>query len=252
MVALSELHDIDRWALNRLNEVRAQALADYDAYEFHGVFHALHNFCVVDMSNFYLDIIKDRLYVEKTDSVTRRSAQTAIYLVLSAITRLMAPILAFTCEEIWKFLPMDGTLNAGSVMLNSMPEQLDVAFDDAQKLRFERLLNLRADVQKALEEARGAKVIGASLEAKLIIHAENETFDFLSGEKQLLPHILIVSQVEIEKGGVGKYKSEDAATSFDVAVADGEKCERCWSRSTTVGSDARHPTLCARCAEIIG
>ncbi len=250
-VPLNELEELDVWALNRLNEVSAQAKEFYNSYEFHGVYHLLHNFCVVDMSNFYLDVLKDRLYAEKTDSHTRRAAQTAIWLILSAVTRLLAPVIPFTMEEVWSFLPQSKDFNYESVMLNEMPGKLDVVLDEAHAEKWDKILAVRADVKKALELARNEKVIGASLEAAVTLHtADAAEYAFLTANASMLPQVFITSQVKVENAAGGSYQGE--TVGVDVAKASGEKCERCWCYSETVGQDEKHPTLCARCAHIIG
>ncbi|MBQ9958813.1 MAG: isoleucine--tRNA ligase, partial [Oscillospiraceae bacterium] len=162
-VAIDELEEIDKWALNRLNEVIATTLAAYEAYEFNAVYRAIHSLCVIDLSNFYLDVLKDRLYVEKADSKSRRAAQTTIYHILRAVTLLLAPVLCFTSDEIWKSLPASDDVDMTAVLLNDMPKALPVSFTDADKAKWDKIIAVRADVLKALEQARTAKVIGASL-----------------------------------------------------------------------------------------
>ena len=249
-VPVEQLLDIDRYVLDRLNSVIGEVMKDYDEYEFHGVYQALYNFCVVTMSNFYMDVVKDRLYVEKEDSPARRSAQTVMYTVLTALTRMLAPILAFTAEEIWKYVPRSEALNGESVMLNDMPAVTEFGFTDAERDDWKRLLAIRAEAQKALEEARAAKVIGASLEAKVTLFAGGELADFAESHAEQLRTILIVSELAV-LNGEGSFRTELEGLSVTVERAAGEKCERCWTRTDTVGSHPAHPTLCARCAAII-
>ena len=211
----------------------------------------MHNFCVVDMSNFYLDVIKDRLYVEKEDSATRRAAQTTIYTILDTLTRLLAPILAFTSEEIWSYLPHKTGDDPESVMFNEIPSQPHITRDDAFMDKWDRIHALREDVQKALEIARTAKLIGGSLDAKVTLFATGDQLAFIRSIKEMLPAILIVSALEIAEDGTGDYTGEVEGVSITVAHADGHKCGRCWSFSDTVGTDAEHPELCARCAAIL-
>ncbi len=249
-VPADELEEIDRYALSRLNEVINTSLECYREYDFNGVYRAIHSFCVIDLSNVYLDILKNRLYVEKSDSRTRRAAQTAIYTILSAVTRLLAPILCFTADEIWKELPAKSGFDHSAVLLNDMPETVDVRFSDEDMAKWNRILEVRGDVMKALENARTAKVIGASLEACVVLHAQGEELEFLRSVEQFLKDVFITSDVHIEEEGTGAYAGD--VVSVDVEKAAGEKCERCWSYSTTVGQNHDHPTLCAKCAGIIG
>ena len=179
MVTDDKLEEVDRYALMRLNEVIKASIDGYENFEYHMIFHAIHNFCVIDMSNFYLDVIKDRLYVEKADSVTRRAAQTTIYRVLDSMTRLIAPILAFTSEEIWKFMPHDSSCNTESVLFNEMPKA-NVDVDSELMARWDRIHLVRDDVKKALEIARTEKIIGASLDAEITVYADGEMYDFLN------------------------------------------------------------------------
>lgn len=250
-VSADKLLYIDRYVMDCLNSLIDEVNECYNTYEFHGVYHALHNFCVVTMSNFYLDVTKDRLYVEREDSPERRSAQTVMYTVLTSIVRMLAPILAFTSEEIWKYVPHSSKLNPQSVMLNDMPVKTEIEFSKEDEELWERLLAIRTEAQKALELARADKTIGASLEAKLTLYAGGELFEIANNNKELLRTILILSEFAVSETGVGEYKTEIEGCTLSVSRAEGEKCERCWTRTKTVGSHSAHPTLCARCAEII-
>ncbi len=249
-VSLDQLEPIDKWALNRLDELNNKCKDAFDKFEYHIIFHAIHNFCVVDMSNFYLDVLKDRLYVEKADSETRRAAQTTIYKVLDTLTLLLAPIISFTANEIWQFMPHDASRNAENVILNDYPSLTGVKVDNGFAAKWEKLHNLRDDVKKAIENARNQKIIGASLDSEVELFANGETLDFLNENESVLPEILIVSSVKITDGDGGDFHG-DMSVGVTVRKAGGEKCERCWSYSNTVGSNAEHPTLCARCAKII-
>ena len=249
-VSLENLEPIDKWALNRLDELNNKCKDAFDKFEYHIIFHAIHNFCVVDMSNFYLDVLKDRLYVEKADSETRRAAQTTIYRVLDTLTLLLAPIITFTANEIWQFMPHDATRNAENVILNDYPSLTGVNVDDGFAAKWEKLHTLRDDVKKAIENARNQKIIGASLDSEVELFANGEILDFLKENESVLPEILIVSSVKITDGDGGDFHG-DMSVGVTVRKAGGEKCERCWSYSDTVGSNAEHPTLCARCAKII-
>lgn len=244
-----KLHEMDKFALMRLNQVVAECRDAYENFEYHLIFHAIHNFCVLDMSNFYLDAAKDRLYVEGKDSETRRAAQTTIYKVLHVLTRLIAPILSFTSDEIWKFMPHKAGDDVRNVVLNDFPT-VEQEVDTGLIERWEKIHAIRDDVKKALEIARTAKVIGASLESAVTIYATGEQLEFLRSVEPILTTVLIVSAVEIKEGDGGEFKG-DSGIGVTVVHASGDKCERCWSYSDTVGEDAEHPTLCARCRAII-
>ncbi|HHY52258.1 MAG TPA: isoleucine--tRNA ligase [Clostridiales bacterium] len=249
-VADSELLDLDKWALARLDGLLERAHRAYSRFDFHIIFHAIHNFCTIDMSNFYLDVTKDRLYVEKADSVARRAAQTAMYRILRALTTLIAPIIPFTAEEIWSYLPADPAWKSESVMFNEIPKATGMV-DEAFMARWEKLIAVRDDVNKALELARTAKQIGKSLEAKVVLHCQGELLDFLRANQDVLSTIFIVSQVELTEEGCGPVSGEVESLTVEVLPAEGKKCERCWTYSPTVGESA-HESLCARCAAIVG
>lgn len=250
-VSDDQLFEIDKWALLKLDDLIDKVNAAYAAFDYHIVFHAIHNFCVIDMSNFYLDILKDRLYCEKPDSVARRAAQTTIYRILSAIARLVAPILSFTADEIWSYMPHSSKDNAESIFLNDMPEKSGLTAAPEFTAKWELIAAIREDAKKALELKRAEKVIGAALEADVHIYADDK-FDAISAIADELPTLLIVSRVEVFKGADnGEYKGDLEGVSFTVAKAGGEKCERCWSYDDTVGKNAEHPTLCERCCSVI-
>ncbi len=249
MVDDSALEEIDIFALAKLDELVKKCRDAYDNFEYHLIFHAIHNFCVVDMSNFYLDVLKDRLYVCAKDSVTRRAAQTTIYRILDTLTRLIAPILSFTADEIWQFMPHCASHDKRNVLFNEIPAangNIDAEF----MARWDKIHLIREDVKKALENARNAKVIGSSLDAKVTLYATGEYYDFANSLGELLKTVLIVSEVELVNQNGGEcFGTEGLGVS--VAHADGEKCERCWGFSNTVGQCAEHPTLCARCSQIL-
>ncbi|MCD7727908.1 MAG: isoleucine--tRNA ligase [Ruminococcus sp.] len=245
-----ELSDLDKWALYKLDELIDKANVAYNAFDFHIVFHAIHNFCVTDMSNFYLDIVKDRLYCEKADSLSRRAVQTVMYKILSAISRLVAPILSFTADEIWSYIPHSSSDNTQSIFLNDMPEKSGIEVTEEFKEKWNLIYELRDEVKKALEIKRNDKVIGKSLEADVEIYAEGEMFDKISALSDLLPEIFIVSRVEV-LNGEGEFKGDMEGVSISVKKASGEKCERCWIYSDDVGKNSEHPTLCARCASVV-
>ena len=251
-VSDDQLEELDRWALARMDEVAKECNEAYDEFEFHLVYYAIRNFCTIDLSNFYLDIIKDRLYVEKPDSVSRRAAQTTIYRILRDMTLVFAPILAFTCEEIWANLPKSKDHNPEACVFNEMPKGSKGDETAEFMAKWERIRNIRDDVNKALENARNQKVIGKSLEAMLTLKADGELYDFLKANEAVLEPVFIVSQVVLEKGEVAAATGEVEGLQVTVSKAHGEKCERCWAYSDTVGKDEKHLTLCARCAAIIG
>lgn len=248
MVSNDELEELDKYALMKLDEVIAIARKGYDEYEYHTTAHALHNFCVVDMSNFYFDVLKDRLYTTAPDSKSRRAAQTVLYKVLDALTLILTPILAFTCDEIWTAMKHDKSRNPEGPLFNNIPTADYIETDEAFIAKWDRIHEIRTDVQKALELARNEKVIGKPLEAKVTLYADGELADFLKSELKSLPEIFITSAVEIADGE-GEFKGDVKDLSITVNKADGEKCERCWKFSDTVGQDSEHPTLCAHCAE---
>jgi isoleucyl-tRNA synthetase len=245
------LPDLDRWALAKLDELLTKCREAYERFDFHIVYHAIHNFCTVDMSNFYLDIIKDRLYVERADSEARRSAQTALYRILVGLDLLLAPILAFTAEEVWSYVPKSKAYNPEAAVFNEIPKptgKTDAAFME----RWDRLIAVRGDVNKALEASRTAKEIGKSLEAKVILHCEgDELYSFLEAEKDKLSTLFIGSGVELVRGGGGKLSGEVAGLSVTVEPAKGGTCARCWCVSETVGQDLEHSEICERCISIL-
>ena len=241
MAEPSEFMSIDKWALAKLNNLIDKVKDAYDKYEFHIVYHAIHNFCVVDMSNFYLDVLKDRLYTEKADSKQRRAAQTSIYLILNAMTRMIAPILAFTSDEIWKYMPHANGDQPEHIVFNTMPEKVSVDIDDEFMDYWDKIHELRDEVKKSLETYIKDKTIKSSLEAKVVLLAGGDTLSFLKKAEKELAASFIVSDVEIV--------DSDCELEIKIEKAEGEKCERCWSISKTVGSNSEHPTLCARCCE---
>jgi isoleucyl-tRNA synthetase len=250
-VAFEELEPIDKWAMWRLDSLIKEVTESYEDFEFHTIFHAIHNFCVVDMSNFYLDVLKDRLYVEKADSHTRRAAQTVIYRVLDALTRMIAPILAFTAEEIWSYLPDCKAKSKGSVCLADMPKVSGNKYDEDFLRRWDRIHLLRDDVKKALELARADKIIGGSLEAEVTLCCGGELAEFVKSVMNELPAVFIVSSVKLDTENKGDFTGDVEGLGVKVGKASGGKCERCWTYSETVGKDSEHPTLCARCAAIV-
>ena len=249
-VARAGLLELDRFALDRLQAFIARCGRAYDAFEFHAVYHALNNFCSVDLSALYLDIVKDRLYCEGTTSPERRSAQTALYAILDALVRVMAPVLSFTAEEIWSCMPADEA-RPESVHLADFP-RADPAFTDAALAAdWERLLEVRAAVTKALETLRQRAEIGHSLEASVRLGAEGTLAALLEAKRAVLPEILIVSQVDVVPPAAVRGESTLAGLGIDAARAGGEKCARCWNWRRDVGSDPRVPSVCGRCALVL-
>ena len=251
LLDLDQLQSIDRWALSRVNALVEKCLASYEKYEFWSVTYAIHNFCVVDMSNVYLDVVKDRLYCEAKTSPARRAAQTAMWTVLDAMVRLLAPILAFTSNEIWLAMPHRAADDARHVMLNDMPAPNAAWSLTGEETAFwEDSLRLRTDVNKALELARADKIIGKPLEAKVTIHVKPEAKAAMERvARQKLEPFFIVSEAEIVDGeGPGWAGTEFASVNIAVEPSQAPKCPRCWTHSRSVGSDSAYPELCARCA----
>ena len=244
-VSVEKLDGIDKWAMARMDEIIEKCKAAYDKFDFHIVYSTMRDFCTIDLSNFYLDILKDRLYVEKADSESRRAAQTVIYNILRTMTLYLAPVISFTAEEIWGYMPRSEKDDAESVFFNKLPEKSGVSADEEFMEKWEKIDELRDIVNKALEEARGQKLIGKSLEAKVTLNCGRDWYEFAKSVENDLVAAFIASAVSVEK-------SEFDGVDVKVEVAPGEKCERCWTHSDTVGKCAEHPTLCARCAEIVG
>ncbi len=236
-VAFEQMLEIDRWALAEMNEITRRVLAAYERYDFTEVYQALYSFSTIELSALYFDIIKDRLYTYAPRSLQRRSAQTALYEIVHRLARLAAPILAFTADEIWEHIP-GASQQAASVHLTEFPAYEERLRDEALRERFAHLFELRSTVMKALEEARNSRLIGAGLEAKVIITADGRTRRFLDSFGDGLRFLFIVSQVELRDG---------TELAVRVERADGEKCERCWNYTTDVGIDPRYPGACARC-----
>lgn len=252
-VHFDEMEELDRWALLRLSQVTERITAAYSNYQYHTVFHSLHNFCVVDLSNFYLDVLKDRMYASAEKSTIRRSAQTAFMFIAEGIVRLMAPILSFTAEEVWEHLPGD---RPESVFLSRFPEP-DPAWDNEDlDDRYRELLKIRDLVNKALEEMKQSKVIGNSLEAMIRIYCREEsTAEFLMTFGTTLDDLFIVSGtlVETVTDLPGDTVTDEKVPGVGVSVVriDGEKCERCWKYTPDVGTIKDHPTLCLRCHAVL-
>ena len=252
-VAYGELEELDRFALASFNDLVKAVREAYDRYEFHGVYRAVYNFCVVDLSNFYLDIIKDRLYCEGADSRLRRSAQTALYTILDGMTRLIAPILAFTSDEIWAAMPHTADVNGESVLLGDMPAwDSALALSDEALFRWGLLVSVREAVNKALENARSAGVFKKAQDTEITISvAEQKDADFLNSVD--LAALCIVSKAAATTEAVEGERAEDCLIPCTIAVAFSQapKCVRCWNHDEGVGADHDHPELCPRCAAVV-
>jgi isoleucyl-tRNA synthetase len=244
-----QLGEMDRWMLERTADLVKKCREWYAAYEFHRVYHALHDFCVVDLSAFYYDVLKDRLYTKAQKNEVRRSAQTVIHKITSALVRIAAPVLVFTAEEIWKYLPKSAS-DPDSVHIAEFPSegQLRTGLTPAAQENWELLAKVRGEVLKALEAARNEKKINSALEAKVLLNANPELKAKLRHYLAELPGLFIVSQVDFFSAEQPNYRSE-VVPSLEVIVsrADGTKCERCWNFSTHVGENSRYPTVCERC-----
>ena len=254
MVSYEEMNELDKWALLKLQHLIAEVTNAYENYEFHIVYHAIHNFCVVDMSNFYLDVIKDRLYTSKPESKERRAAQTVMYMILKDFVKLISPILSFTAEEIWSSMPHDKDDMADSVMLTKWPKVTDDYFDEELEKKWNKMIDIRFEVSKALEIARAEKTIGHSLNAQVDIYANEEIYNFLKNAETYLQTVFIVSKVKLHNNLSDAPEKSFKGEAVDgikvyVSQAPGEKCERCWVYSETVGQSSEHPTLCSRCVK---
>jgi isoleucyl-tRNA synthetase len=248
LVPYERLPELDRWALLRLEELKTRVTKAYESFEFHTIYHALNNFCSVDMSAIYLDILKDRLYTFRKDSPLRRGSQTVLYEIILAMTKLMAPVLSFTAEEIWRTLALqfEAALGAKSVHLSRFPEPKLEWQDHGLGQRWDRLLGYREQVQAVLEESRRNKVIGSSLEASVDLRANHDDYAFLKAYEKDLPALFIVSQVTLTASD----QAGGALTVMTVKSPYG-KCERCWNYREAVGKNEQHLGLCDRCLEAV-
>ena len=249
-VAVENLMELDRYALYRFNELVKTVRAAYDRYEFHAVYRAVYNFCVVDMSNFYLDIIKDRLYCG--NEAERRSAQTALYSILDGMTRLIAPILAFTSDEIWHAMKHAKDVDGESVLFNEMPgDNAAYALDEAAKARWEKLVSLRDAVNKALENARNAGVFKKAQDTEITLSVSEADAAFLAGVD--LASLCIVSKVTVITEAVEGERNEESLIPCTIAVklSEAPKCPRCWNHCDSIGTEGHHAELCDRCAAVV-
>lgn len=252
LIETSEMEEMDKWAILRLNQLIDTVKAAYENLEFHSVYHAIHKFCIVDMSNFYLDVLKDRLYVYKAESKARRSAQTCIYWIVDALARLLSPILPFTTQEIWKYMPHESYVQIDYIILNDMPDKKSISVDDKFEEKWDYILKICGEIRKILENARRDKVIGSSLEAKITIFCEKDEYEFIKNISDIIKTAIIVSEIDVLPQ---KEESAEIIGVKGVAVtverASGKKCARCWSYSQTVGLDADNLDLCEKCINVL-
>ncbi|MEW6243050.1 MAG: isoleucine--tRNA ligase [Bacillota bacterium] len=240
-VPYRDLPELDRWALARLAKLLEKVTSAYRRYEYHSLYHSIHNFCVLDMSNTYLDIIKDRLYCSASDDAARRSAQTVLYIIARCLVKMIAPVLVFTAEEVWGYLPRDPGEPA-SVHLASWPELPRDWADEALLLRFEPLMELRDEVRRALEAARERKEIGGSLDAEVILRPTSPWMEkIVRDHRDNLAAVFIVSAVRVEPGD---------GPEVEVRRSPGAKCERCWTYVYDLSSD-EYPGTCPRCRDVL-
>lgn len=253
-VGYEELEELDKWALHEMTGLLKAVTANYESYRFHAVYHSVYNFFTNELSSLYLDILKDRLYASASGSVERRAAQTVLFEMLVTFTKMLAPILAFTSEELWNYIPGE-VKNNKSVHLCHWPAPNESYINPELDNNWNKLLKIRGEVAKALEEARNAKMIGNSLEAQVELYVDDATREFLGKYKDTLAQVMIVSEASIYpyfEAPSDAYKSELIPNlAIKVSPAPGAKCERCWRYEETVGGMPEHPGLCARCASVI-
>jgi isoleucyl-tRNA synthetase len=284
LVTNENLDELDRWILHRTQNVLDRCREAYDKYEFHVVYHTLNNFCSVDLSALYLDIVKDRLYCEGATSTKRKAAQTALYKILEVLVHLLGPILSFTAEEIWGYMP-DKERRPGSVFLSAIPEPEREIEDQKLAERWDRVFKARSEILKALEVARAGGIIGHSLDAEIMLYKSDgqeqpELKQLMDRDAQHVEDIIIVSQLtgtngpkpsflweleEARKAGIDGasaqirddnrtgwgYYSKTLESVIAVFKARGDKCERCWKYEIDIGKDSAHPTVCPRCASVL-
>ncbi len=250
-VPFAEMMELDQWALMHTQLLKKEVQEAYETYEFHVLYHAIHNFCTVEMSSFYLDIIKDRLYTSEPTSKARRSAQTAMYEIMMDLLVMLTPVLSFTAEEVWQFMRKPANAPE-SVLMLPWPTIHEDYINKELEEKWDNFISIRGEITKVLEGARRAKTIGHSLDAAVELHATGEALAILQSVEKDLANLLIVSQATVKEGLID---NGEATTREDLQVvvnpAVGEKCERCWIYSDTVGQSSEHPTLCARCAAVL-
>ncbi len=253
-VAYNELPELDRWALLKLTRLVQRVTEAYEEFDLHVLYHAVHNFCAVDMSAFYLDVIKDRVYASEPESKARRAAQTVMWETLDTLVRLIAPVLTHTAEEIWSYMPTENRLV--TVQLAEWPKAKQEYLDAKLEAHWDKILEVRYEVAKALEQARREKVIGSSLDAHVELYPSAEWRQFVDSLESEWPTLFIVSRVTIhaegtEREGVSFVSEELPGFAVKVSQAPGHKCERCWNYSEEIGHDTEHATVCPRCAGVL-
>ncbi|WP_071395408.1 isoleucine--tRNA ligase [Bacillus tuaregi] len=249
-IPYEKLREVDQFMLVKLNELIKQVRNSYENYEFASIYHAVNNFCTLDLSSFYLDFAKDVLYIEASDQYDRRAIQTVLYESLLSLTKLVAPILSHTADEVWNFIP---EVEEVSVQLTDIPEAQELAGAEQLLAKWSKFMNLRDDVLKALEEARNQKVIGKSLTAKVTLYVRDDTKNLLDSIQENLQQLFIVSGFEVVDG---YDKAPEEALKLEhgaivISKAEGETCDRCWTVTPNVGERENHPTLCPRCADVV-
>jgi isoleucyl-tRNA synthetase len=252
-VPFAEMEELDQYMLRQTCAFAADVRSAYDEFAFHKIYHRVNHFCIVDLSAFYFDVLKDRLYIFAPKSKARRSAQTAVWRIGEALVRVLAPIMSFTCEEIWPYLPKVGDREE-SVHLALFPAAGDILGDPATPAvdaksgeGWASLRLVRDEVLKALEEARNNKLIGTGLEAQVAITAADPVYSLLQRHAAQLRYLFIVSAVTLAQGA----GNGSGGVHVEVKKADGAKCERCWNYSTRVGEDKTYPTVCERCSAVL-
>jgi isoleucyl-tRNA synthetase len=254
LVRYEDMRQIDKWAVSRARRLLRDTGAFYENFQFHKVYHNLYSFCIVDMSNFYLDIVKDVLYTFKDNSPQRRSCQSGLYIILEILAKVVAPVLVFTSEEIWQSMPGAEGMPE-SVHLSFIGDKQSFAIDDVLENKYKRLKQVRDTALKALESSRASGMIGSSLEAGIMLYAQtDETYDFLKANEKDLAALLIVSQAGVEKGhGPAASVEDDDLPSIRISVgrAEGRKCARCWNFSQTTGAGKTYPDVCSRCHDVL-
>jgi isoleucyl-tRNA synthetase len=248
------MEEIDRWALYRLQAVIERTRKAYENFQFHIVYYTLYNYCTVDLSSLYLDVLKDRLYTSGNASKQRRSAQSAMFIILDAMTRMLAPILTFTAEEVWQSLPAYGG-KAASVHLTQFPEASAAWADEKLGDTWKTLISVRGEISKAMETARKNKVIGHPLDAAVTVTGSEKLVELLSKYEEDMRAFCIISGFRAQKGGELKDAFESTelpGLKIAVTKAGGEKCMRCWVFSEELGRDANHPKICPKCLANLG
>jgi isoleucyl-tRNA synthetase len=251
-VAFDDLEEVDQWILCKMQDLRETILKAYSQYEFHQVYHTVLNFCSIELSSFYFDIIKDRLYTFAVDAPERRSAQTALASILSDLLKMLAPVLSHTCDEAWQLLP-GGLKTSESVHLSLFPDKRDAyTMSDEKRAQWDELLRLRTIVSRSLEIMRKEKVIGSSLEAEVTLVPGTEALEtILKMYENQLASIFIVSKCEVAGVSDEAKQSEDGIL-VHAEKSSREKCQRCWNYRDSVGDNTEHPTICERCIEQLG